>query len=185
MRNLLLIFLFTIGIFSPRIKAENPVSQIRDTLVVGYNINPPFTFIHNNKLEGISYRLWKKIIEDDDDTYYKYVNVPLDSLLLGLKNNTINIALSPLTITSDRSRYIDFSVPYYISNSGIVVKHTSNFKRFLDLTSTIFSWRFLKVIGMLLLLLSVFGFLVWIFERRANKEEFGGGINGFLHGIWW
>lgn len=164
-------------------KSDNVI--VKDTLVVAYNINAPFTFIENGKLSGLSYLLWKKVIKDEKNTFYQYKQVPLDSLLLGLENGSIDIALSPLTITSERNDDIDFSVPYFISNSGGLINRSVNTNKLLDVVSNLFSLKFLKIIGYLLLLISVFGFLVWIFERKENKEEFGLGIKGILNGIWW
>ncbi len=185
--NFKITLLFLLTLISIDIEAnEKPyTSQQKDTIIVGYNINPPFTFVENDKLKGISYRLWSEIIKNENNTVFQYVNTPLDSLLAGLKNGTIDVGISPLTITSGRSKYIDFSVPYYIAYSSGMVNYTSNFKRVLEITSTIFSLKFLKIIASLFLILTLFGFLVWIFERKKNKEQFGDGVYGLLHGIWW
>jgi ABC-type amino acid transport substrate-binding protein len=116
---------------------------------------------------------------------YKYKQLPLDSLLLGLKNGSIDVGISPLTITSERSKYIDFSAPYFIAYSGIMTNYKSNYKRIAEISSTIFSLKFLKIIGYVFFIIAFFGFLVWLFERNANKDQFGGGFEGLLHGIWW
>jgi len=182
---ILLFILISLNINANNNNANFSSSQFKDTITVGYNINPPFTFIENNKLTGASYRLWKRVIKNDKSTFFQYVQVPLDSLLQGLNNGTIDVAISPLTITSKRSNYINFSVPYYIAYSGGLVNYSSNFKRILEIASIIFSLKFLKIIGSLLLIIAFFGFLVWVFERKQNKEQFGDGIYGLLHGIWW
>lgn len=176
---------FTVFIFfSSDIKAfaDYPV---KDTLVVGYNINPPFTYKKDGKLLGVSYRLWREIIKYDHKTHYIYKQVPLDSLLMGLKDQSIDIAISPLTITSERSKFIDFSVPYYLSNSGGLVKHQTSFKRIREYASAIFSFRFFNIIITLLLLIAFFGFLTWHFEKHHNPEEFGTGRKGLWNGFWW
>ena len=185
-RFLTLIILFSFAnTYANTSHPKQSFRQYKDTLVVGYNINPPFTFIENNKLKGVSYRLWKRIIKNETNTVYEYVQLPLDSLLLGLKNGSVDIGISPLTITSKRSKFIDFSAPYFIAYSGAMTNYTSNFKRILEVTSTIFSLKFLKIIGYLFLIIAFFGFLVWLFERKENKEQFGDGLHGLLHGIWW
>ena len=43
---------------------------------------------------------------------------------------------------------------------------------------------FLQVIGLLFIVILFFGFLVWLAEKKEN-EEFGSGIAGLGHGIWW
>ncbi len=178
-----LLFLIVFTLLSAYIKAS-PVDPVKDTLVAGYNINPPFTFQKNGKLTGLSYRLWRKIIKNDTNTVYKYVQLPLDSLLMGLKTGDIDIAISPLTITSERNKYIDFSAPYFISNSGGLVKHHSSLKRIKEYFSAFFSFRFFNIILTLLLLISIFGLLTWYFERHHNTD-FGHGLRGMWNGFWW
>ena len=183
MRFLILILFLT---SSKNYAKGNPTPNfVKDTVIVGYNINPPFVFIENNKLKGVSYRLWKRIIKNEKNTFFEYVQLPLDSLLTGLKNGSVDVAISPLTINSERVKQIDFSFPYYIAYSGGMINYSSNYKRILEITSTIFSWKFLRIIVSLLFIIAFFGFLVWIFERKQNKEQFGDGIYGLLHGVWW
>ena len=180
-KYLFIIILF-LGSSLVNAQEESTISK-NDTLIVGYNINAPFIYKKNDKLDGITYKLWKHITKNDN-TFYKLEYHPLDSLLLGLKNGSIDIGLSPLTITSKRIKNIDFSIPYYVSYStGLVNKLTNKqqFNRFLKSISII---RLLKVLGFLVLLLSVFGFLVWVFERKKN-DEFGKGFKGFWNGVWW
>ncbi len=180
-RNLLIIIFF-LGL--NLVKAQTESSDLKkDTLIVGYNINAPFIFKKNGKLNGITYKLWKNITKNDN-TFYKLEYHPLDSLLLGLSTGSIDIGLSPLTMTSSRNKKIDFSVPYYVSHSTGVVKTLTNKQRFDAFLDSISIVRLLRVIGFLLILLAVFGFLVWIFERKKN-DEFGKGINGFWNGLWW
>ncbi|MEN8124522.1 MAG: transporter substrate-binding domain-containing protein [Bacteroidota bacterium] len=176
----LVIFIFGISFLHAQ---EEINTSSQDTLIVGYNINAPFIYKDNDKLEGLSYRLWQKITANDNN-FYKLEYYPLDSLLLGLSNGSIDIGLSPLTITSDRSEKIDFSVPYYISNSTVIVKKLNFKQKVSRFYSSISIINFLKILGFLFILLAVFGLFVWIFEGGKN-EEFGKGIHGFWNGIWW
>ena len=180
-KNLFLIFLF-LGLHFIQGQQESNVI-VKDTLIVGYNINAPFIYEKNGKLDGINYKMWKNITANDP-TFYKLENYALDSLLMGLSNGTIDIGLSPLTITSSRNKKFDFSTPYYVSNSTGVVKEISGLNKLKRIFSSISIIKLLKVLGSLILVLSIFGFLVWIFERKKN-EEFGKGVNGFWNGLWW
>jgi ABC-type amino acid transport substrate-binding protein len=48
------------------------------------------------------------------------------------------------------------------------------------------SFDFLKAAGALVLVILIFGFLVWLFERRRNAEQFGGNaVKGIGSGFWW
>ena len=176
------LLIFFIGLNSLNAQKESNTFT-RDTLIVGYNINAPFIYENKGKLEGINYRMWQKITANDN-TFYQFEYHPLDSLLLGLSKGTIDIGLSPLTITGDRIKEFDFSFPYYISHSSVVIKELSTGDKIKSFFSSISILNLLKVLGTLFILLAVFGFLVWIFEHKKN-DEFGGGIKGFWNGLWW
>ncbi|MDA1015267.1 MAG: transporter substrate-binding domain-containing protein [Planctomycetota bacterium] len=50
----------------------------------------------------------------------------------------------------------------------------------------VFSIAFLEVVGAMLVMLFVAGFLVFLFERRKNPSDFGGHwLKGSASGIWW
>ena len=48
-------------------------------------------------------------------------NLNFDALLPALQSNTIDIAISDMTISEDRAKSVDFSTPYYIAGNGLVV----------------------------------------------------------------
>lgn len=77
---------------------------------------------------------------------------------------------------------MDFSQPYFISYTGIAKQGGSRFWSYLV---NIFSWKFLSALFVLVAVIFIFGFLVWIFERKKNKDEFGSGFRGILQGFWW
>ncbi len=178
----LYLVLFFLGLNHINAQEQSEIST-KDTLIVGYNINAPFIYKKNDKLDGITYKMWEGITKEDN-THYILEYHPLDSLLLGLTRGSIDIGLSPLTINHDRSNRIDFSIPYYVTNSTGLVKKLTAKQKFFEFLRSFSILRFINIIGYLLVLLSVFGFLVWVFERKKN-EEFGEGIKGFWNGLWW
>jgi len=159
-------------------------SKDRDTLIVGYKLSPPFVSSQNGTLVGPSVWLWNKISRELGISF-KYVEFPLHELLSGLKDGEIDVVLSPLTITSERSESIYFSSPYYITHSSFIQKYSQNDLKSLSYWRAFFSMKVLKTIGVFILLILVFGFFVWLFERRVNKQEFGNGIKGLWSGFWW
>lgn len=48
-------------------------------------------------------------------------NLNFDALLPALQSNTIDIAISDMTISEERAKSVDFSKPYYIAGNGLVV----------------------------------------------------------------
>ncbi len=159
-------------------------AQKRDTLTIGYNIAPPFVVEKNNTLEGASVWLWDEI-QKKHKLPYKTVALPLDRLIEELQKGTIDLSLSPLTITSDRAEKIDFSPPYYTAHSAILTTNTSRFTKLLSYVKSFFSVNFFKALSALVVVILTFGFLEWLFERKHNHEEFGTGMKGLWNGFWW
>lgn len=159
-------------------------AQAPDTLIIGYNVVPPFVVEKGGELDGPSVWLWEQILESYPMTCI-YRRMPLDSLLRGLSNGTVDVSLSPLTITSARSEVFDFSSPYYIAHSSILQKEYSAFQRSVDFLLSFFSVNFFRALGALAFVIFIFGLLVWVFERKRNAEEFGPGTRGLWQGFWW
>ena len=100
-------------------------------------------------------------------------------------DGTLHAAVAALTITADREKMMDFSHPFYSAGIGIATAAKGGnpwyavLKRFLSLA-------FLKIAGALALVLFGVGLLVWLFEKRRNPGQFGGGlIKGIGAGFWW
>lgn len=173
------------GQATPDLSSEADTLVPVDTLVIGYNIAPPFvTKSDMGLLEGPSVWLWNQVAEDLN-IVFEYRQLRLDSLLKALSSGEVDLSLSPLTITSERSEVIDFSSPYYIAHSALLQKESSGASQTLEFLGSFFSLNFLRVLGGLFLTILVFGLLVWLFERRHNPEEFGTGIKGLWSGFWW
>lgn len=163
---------------------ENDTLVPVDTLVIGYNIAPPFVTNSEVGLEGPSVWLWDQVAEDLN-IVFEYRQLRLDSLLYALSSGEVDLSLSPLTITSERSEVIDFSSPYYIAHSALLQKDSLGASQTLEFLGSFFSLNFLRVLGGLVLTILVFGLLVWLFERHGNPEEFGTGLKGLWSGFWW
>ncbi|MEX1000703.1 MAG: transporter substrate-binding domain-containing protein [Crocinitomicaceae bacterium] len=182
MKLFLLVFtLFFVGGLNAQVPAE---FKMNDTLKVGYNISPPFVIEKQGELSGPAIWLWSEVSRQLD-LKFEYIEMPLDSLLYNLTHQTIDLSASPLSITSERSQFIDFSAPYYIAHSSILKKNKSKDERTWSFITSFFSLDFFRVLGALCVVILIFGFLEWIFERKANAEEFGSGLKGVWNGFWW
>ena len=158
--------------------------QAADTLKIAYYESPPFVMETEDGLEGISVWLWENI-QREEEIPYTLVNLPLNETLDALKKGTADMSINPLTITSQRSESIDFSTPFYIASSTVMINKVSGIQKALQFGRSFFSLNFLRAIFALFVVILVFGFLAWLFERRKNPEEFKPGIKGLWSGIWW
>ena len=173
---------FFLLLFSTLIIQVN--SQPTDTLVVGYNISPPFSMEEQGKIYGPSVWLWEQVAAQHNIPY-KTKRMSLDSLLTAIANGEVHISASPLTITSNRFEKIDFTTPFYIAHSSVLVNKISATQQALNFIRSFFSMNFFRAMGALAFVILIFGFLEWYFERNRNEDEFGKGLKGLWQGFWW
>ncbi|HHP7242931.1 MAG TPA: substrate-binding periplasmic protein [Cyclobacteriaceae bacterium] len=160
-------------------------SQSPDTLKIGYYNSPPFVIENDNgKLNGISHWLWEEIMKDLNIPY-RLIEMPLDDMIEAINNKDIDLGLNPLTITSQRSKTMDFTHPYFVSNSTTLIRETSAINKGLQFIGSFFSLNFFRAVFALFLVILIFGLLVWVFERKHNKDEFDPSLKGIWSGIWW
>ena len=154
-------------------------------LVVATKQAPPFAMQGANGVwHGLSIDLWDKIAADLN-WEYTLEQRDLNGLLTGVQDGSVDLAVAALTITSEREELFDFSHPFYTSGLGIGVR-TDDRGSWMSVVKRVFSPEFIRVLLSLLLVLLLFGVLVWFFERKHNREQFGGNVvNGVGAGLWW
>jgi ABC-type amino acid transport substrate-binding protein len=153
---------------------------------VGIKVSEPFIIQDENHKDysGLSIFLWERVATDLK-VNYEYVPYPdLSSLLNAVENNEVDISINPLTVTPARLAKMEFTQPFFITNLAIAVKKEQR-SPFIRLMLNIFSWQFWTAVALLALIILIFGFLAWIFERKHNKEEFGTDARGLWESFWW
>jgi len=157
-------------------------SSPQQTIKVGIKVTPPFIVEDNGQYKGLSIQSWE-MINDELGLDYEYVSFStIEGLLNAVENNEVDMSINPITVTYQRMQTIDFSQPYFISETVTAKKESAGFIYFIK---NILSWDFIKALSALVAIIFIFGFLVWIFERKKNKEEFGGKLKGLAQGFWW
>ncbi len=156
-----------------------------DTLSVAYCMEPPFVVkAEDGTLSGPSVWLWENIAKENN-LEYRYIELSLDELLKALKNNKIDVSVSPLTITAERYKVINFTSPYHIEHASLLERNVSSLQKSWDFVKSFFSINFLRASGALVFVVLLFGVLIWLFERKKNNEEFQDGMKGIWEGFWW
>jgi len=187
MRAIIAMFLINIFFFSEiGIAQEASDSLISlDTnkkLIIGITETPPFVVQEGSEFSGLSISSWE-LVNESLEIEYEYKTYPsLISLMEAVESNEVDLSINPVTVTNSRMKRMDFSQPYFISYTGIAKKSETMIWSYL---ANMFSWKFISAILILLGVILLFGFLVWLFERKKNKEEFGDGLRGVFHGFWW
>jgi len=150
-------------------------------LTVAVKASPPFSFQNGDRWDGVSVELWEQIAEQAGYEYrfrpYKTVADMIEAVELG----QADVAIS---VTGDRERRLDFTQPMYRGGLGIATRTEAS--GWMTTLRGLFSWKFLSAVLALGLVLLLVGFLVWLFERKKNPEQFGGSAGqGIGSGFWW
>jgi len=165
--------------------AQDDGAQPEKLLVAVIDL-PPFAMkTADGRWEGLGIDLWRAVADDLGVAFELREYDTIGQLKEAFLKDEIDV--TPVaSVTPDREIYLDFSNHYYRSGVAIAVRAERAGYRWLRLVDRIFSLQFLTVIGSLVLLWSIAGTLVWLFEGRRNRQMFGDGpVKGLGQGIWW
>lgn len=174
-----------IFVLSPVNASAQDDRAMPDKVVVAVADVPPFAMkATDGSWEGLSVELWQAIAQKLGLEFELRPYSP-DQLLEAVKRREVDI-IPTLAATEEHEIIMDLSHPYLRSGSAIAVTAETPKHSWLRFVRHLASLNVLPVIGLLLLLSLVAGVIVWLFERRQNREMFGGGtVRGVWQGIWW
>lgn len=155
------------------------------TLRIGTKVAEPFVIENEDgSFSGISIELWQRIA-DRLNVEYELEGTDLEGLVDGVADSTYDLGVAALTLSAGRERRLDFTHPFYRTGLTIAVRNEAT-SGLWNMIQPFLSLRFLEIVGTLILVLFIVGILVWLFERRTNKDEFGGSTaEGMGSGFWW
>lgn len=158
-------------------------AQPDSVITVGIEASAPFVNMYEGKLpEGLSVDFWN-LVEDDAQIKFEYKTYDeFSTLLEAIKSGEVDMSINPITVTDGRMREMEFSQPFFISGTTVARKYDSGW---MEVIKNIFSWQFFSAVAVLLTIISFFGVLIWYFERKKNKDQFGDGLKGLGDGFWW
>jgi len=146
----------------------------------------PFVINEDGKLSGYSIDLWNEVARTAGwtDVEFKLVdNVP--AMIDALKSGQADVAVGALSITSERSKEIDFSHPFYDSGLDIMVKG-GGAPSPLDLLGRLLTPALVLTFGGIMVALVLVSHILWWFERKHNDEDFPEHYSeGMIESIWW
>lgn len=154
-------------------------------LRVGVHYEPPFVLKdQNGQFSGLSIDLWHKIAQEQGISY-EFVEYSDDlGLIRALDFKEIDISINPIHVNEVRLRMLEATQPFYVSSIGVATTQVerSQLRLFLN---NFFSLDFLRMILLLLLVIFVFGTILWLAERKHNPRQFRSGVIGLFDGLWW
>lgn len=164
---------------------RQPAYAESDTLVVGIYHNPPFVIkTDDNNYEGLSIELWENISANSNLNFRYEQYSDFIGILKSLEYKEIDLTINPMDVNDLRVNKFDMTQPYFISSIGVAIPYL-NRSALSVFISNIFSLAFFKIILLLILVIFVFGFFLWLVERRHNKFQFRRGFLGLFDGLWW
>ena len=109
----------------------NSLSEIqkRGKLVIGVKDNlPPLGFRDlDRNLVGLEIDIARELAKELNISI-EFVPLKNRDRLIALQNNQVNLAIAQITVTTNRSRLVDFSLPYYTDSTIAIAKRGTTFK---------------------------------------------------------
>ena len=180
----LVIIIVTLFRFGPAI-AEPEAQSDGEPLIVVIKSIPPFVIIEDERISGFSIDLWEELAQQMEIPFEYVVVDTVEDQLQMIVDGEADLAISAITINSEREDMMDFSDPYY--NSGLrIMTRSGGGQLAWNLLSLVLSPEALEIVFAFVFIMFIIGNLVWLLERKKNSEEFPQGyLKGVWEGIWW
>jgi polar amino acid transport system substrate-binding protein len=168
-------------LFSPALSAgQDEKVELR----IGVYPAPPYIIHDQGQVSGVCIDLWNLIRDTLKFEHKIIIYLSPDSLFKDLREGKLDLSLGPYTATTDRLTHFRLSIPFYISNMGIITA-ANNTRPFLTVMKRLFSWTVIRWFILVLVIVTIFAFFLWLAERKGNSQQFHPGPKGVLDGIWW
>ena len=102
----------------------------KDAYTVGIEASfPPWAYVESGEYKGIAIDAMRKIAKDAG-IEIEFKDLPFPSLIPALSAGKIDILATGLTVTKERSKVIDFSIPWWETNDVVLVPKDSDLNVF-------------------------------------------------------
>lgn len=163
----------------------NPTAS--PTLRVGTRILPPFVTQEGAwDLSGFSIELWQSLAREIDlkSTFKVYPNV--QDLLRAVETREVDVAISAITINSERAQRVDFSQPIFSSGLQIMVRHPRLERQNQNFLRNLVTSALPKLVILALLIIGAMAHLVWLIERHHHDPMISSAyFPGIFQALWW
>ncbi len=177
------LLLFVLGLCFPTMAQEAAApAKLR---VVG-KATEPFAFEDKNGISGYSVDLWRRVAREAGVEFDLRLVKTVPEVLSAIEHGEADVGVGALSITEDREKVLDFTVPFFDESGLQIVAHARNAGSPFTAFASLFHLGTLKVVGIMLIILTVVSHLLWLGERRRNPESFPQPYpQGFWEALWW
>jgi polar amino acid transport system substrate-binding protein len=156
-------------------------------LKVATRLISPFVIEENGELGGFSIELWKNIALELDvkSNFQKFDNVT--NLLNTVKSKQSDLAISAISVTSQREQSFDFSQPIFDSGLQILVRSQGQQGAIGHIVSSLFTPTLFQLLGIMALIILIPAHIVWWVERKHKGGflENSAYFPGIFKACWW
>ncbi len=173
---------------TPVVAANPTITAISGkTLKVATRIVSPFAIEEKGELSGFSIELWKNIAQElKIESVFNKVQTITD-LLNAVKSKRSDLAISAISVTSQREKDFDFSQPIFDSGLQILVRSQGPQSSIGRLFSSIFTPSLLQLLGIMALIVLIPAHIIWLVERNHDGGflENSNYFPGIFKACWW
>jgi len=112
-------------IFALSVNSQVGLSSNPPVIKVGYIQAEPFVETENTILEGFAIDLWVYISRNMNNQPYQFINAGnnYNAALKKLYNGDFDVLIGNISISSSRMHATNFTIPYLLNNTALVVVH--------------------------------------------------------------
>jgi polar amino acid transport system substrate-binding protein len=141
----------------------------RPLLRVVTGLSSPFVKLPGTPVSGYSIEIWQEVARriGVDTAWTVLPDLSDDAQLAAVIDGRADLAISALTITSEREAQVDFSVPYFDAGLQVLVS-TEDSNPLRTMLAALMSPAMLGLLGIGTATLVALAHLLWLVERRHN-----------------
>jgi len=152
-------------------------------LKVGTLMRKPFAFKRGEVWTGYSIDLLNQISADIEREVEIVESKSISDLLEQVASGDVDLAISNISITSDREAFLDFSHPIYSSGLQLAVPTARRGSSMIP--PGLFSRGLMRLLLMASAVLLLVAHGLWYFERGSEKDFRDSYIAGIWDAFWW
>ncbi len=175
-----------VGLLVAATAAAQPAPKPPDReLVVGVFESPPYAMKSpSGEWRGFSVDLWR-VIAADIGLRYRLEELSEEGVLKGVSERRLDVGTGAFATTIDRERIVDFSHAYLNTGLVVSVRPRTRMDRLITMFRSLVDSEAAHLIGAVALLSILFGFALWLAERRKNPQFPAAPAAGIGSGVWW
>ncbi|WP_353556876.1 transporter substrate-binding domain-containing protein [Paraburkholderia terrae] len=143
----------------------------------------PFVMPQTAAPEGFSVDLWNEIARRLH-VQFTWTTVPTRAdLLPAIQRGDADVAIAAITMTPEREKLVDFSLPYFDSGLQIVVR-AQNDNAFVSALSSVPWLSILQLVAIAIAIVFLLANLVWLLERKHDPRFRKPYLRAIGEGVW-